>query len=393
MQNKAYRYRLYPNSEQKTLIAKTFGCVRFVYNKCLDKQKQLYESESKHLSLIDMNNYCTRSLKQEFVFLKEVDKFSLNNAVINLDCAYKAFFRKNARFPKFKSKHKSKARYTTNYTNNNIVLGTNSIKLPKLGHVKAVIHRVPDNGTIKSATISLESDGSYYVSVLFEMLDIVKPSVHTGRAIGLDYKSDGLFENSDGNVCGSPKYSRKAQKKLAKEQRRLSRKIEDNILKRDSKGRPVFKRPLDECRNIQKQRLKVARIQVHTSNQRRDFLHKMSYQIANEYDIVCIEDLNMRSLSNKGFGNGKTTMDNGYGMFVNMLEYKLSDRGKNLVKVDRFYPSSQICSCCGNRNPAVKDIRIRTWTCPVCNVRHDRDLNAARNILQQGLRILSKKAG
>ena len=388
MKNKAYRYRLYPNKEQQILLAKTFGCCRKVWNLMLSDKIEHYQNTGQML------HNTPAMYKQEYEYLREVDSLALANVQLNLQAAYKSFFKdKHIGFPKYKSKKYSRNSYTTNNQNGTVNISESHIRLPKIGYIKAVIHRVPDNGTIKSATISLEPDGSYYASVLFEIPDTAVPSVHTGRVIGLDYKSDGLFKDSEGNVCGSPKYYRKAQKKLAKEQRRLSGKIEDNILRRDNKGRPIFKRPLDECRNIQKQRLKVAKILVHTSNQRRDFLHKMSYQIANEYDIVCIEDLNMRSLSNKGFGNGKATMDNGYGMFVNMLEYKLSDRGKSLVKVDWFYPSSQNCSSCGYRNPAVKDLRIRSWTCPVCKVRHDRDLNAAENILQQGLRILSEKAG
>lgn len=194
------------------------------------------------------------------------------------------------------------------------------------------------------------------------------------NAVGLDYKSDGLYVSSDGEVCGSPKFFRKAQKRLARAQQRLSRK------KGSRKGEA-------ESSNHKRQKRLVAKIHRHVANQRRDFLHKESSAITKRYDLVCVEGLDMRVMSNKGFGNGKATLDNGYGMFLDMLEYKLRGKGKALIRVDKWFPSSQICSCCGYKNPEVKDLSVRKWTCLECGTVHDRDVNAAKNILREGVRI------
>lgn len=298
--NKAIKYRLYPNDEQKVMFAKTFGCCRFVYNQLLALQKQRYKDGESHLSKLKSNEFATRTLKKDYDFLKEIDKFAVSNAVFHLADAYDRFFKKQNHFPKFKSKRKSKKSYTTNFTNNNILIGKNVIKLPKVGVVKAVIH------------------------------------------------------------------------KLAKEQRRLSRKAGSK--KNETKSSNYFK-----------QMRKVNRIYRKIANQRLDSLHKKSTEIANQYDVVCVEDLDMKAIGNKGFGNGKATFDNGYGMFLNMLDYKLKERGKYFVKVDKWYPSSQICHCCGSVKKL--DLKDRVYTCD-CGYTGDRDHNAAINILTEGLRIL-----
>ena len=198
------------------------------------------------------------------------------------------------------------------------------------------------------------------------------------NAVGLDYASDGLFVDSDGNVGSRHKFYRESQKKLARAQRELSRKVGAK------KGEP-------KSRNYRKQLARVGKLHRHIANQRRDNLHKRSTEIANQYDVVCVEDLNLRSLSNKGFGNGKATLDNGYGMFLSMLEYKLSDRNKYLVKVSKWFPSSQICSCCGTLHPEMKDLRNRVLQCD-CGITISRDQNAAANILREGLRLLQEVA-
>ena len=368
MANKAYRYRIYPNEEQQTLLAKTFGCVRFVYNKCLDEHERRHAGGEKFASRMDMNNFCIHTLKKEYPFLKDVDKFALTNAVFHLDEGYRRMFRRQGGHPKYKSRHKSKASYTTNFTNGNIKVFDNAIQIPKVGRIKAVIHRkAPDNYSLKSATVSMERDGTYYVSVLYEYDS--EPVASCGMdAVGLDYKSDGLFVSSDGKVCDMPHYYRESQPELAKEQRKLKNKVKGSG-------------------NWKKQQKKIAKKHRHIANQRKDFLHKKSTEIANQYDIVCVESLDMKAMSNKGFGNGKATLDNGYGMFVNMLGYKLSDRGKRLVKVDRWFPSSQICSCCKSKQHMPLD--VRTYECACCGCVIDRDLNAAINILNEGLRIIS----
>ena len=286
--------------------------------------------------------------------------------------------KKNSGSPKFKSRKKCRRSYTTNNQKGSVsIIDGKYIRLPKAGKVTAVIHKMPPEGwTVKSATVSQDPDGSFYVSVLFEYGNAAPSYVpDINNAIALDYKSDGLYIDNNGNVGSNHKYFRESQDKLALEQRKLSRKAGSK------KGEA-------KSNNYYKQLRKVNKIHRHIANQRKDHLHKCSTEIANRYDIVCVESLNMRAMSNKGFGNGKATLDNGYGMFLQFLEYKLADRGKLLVKVDKWYPSSQICSACHNRNHKAKDLKIRRWECPVCHAVHDRDINAAKNILYEGLRLL-----
>ncbi|MDD3241003.1 MAG: RNA-guided endonuclease TnpB family protein [Lachnospira sp.] len=224
--NKAFRFRLYPNKEQEEQTIKTVGCCRFVYNQMLAVQEENYKSGIKHMSRIDSNNYVNRILKQKYEFLKEVDKFALTNSVYALENGYKKFFRKEGGHPRFKSKHHSSKSYTTNFTNNNIFVGDTYIKLPKLGKVKAVIHReIPDDWLIKSATLKQESDGTYYVSLLYEYDMVIIQNMYSYEdTIGLDYKSDGLYMDSNGQVGGTHKFYRESQRKLAKEQRKLKHK-------------------------------------------------------------------------------------------------------------------------------------------------------------------------
>ena len=368
MANKAYKYRIYPSSEQAFILAKTFGCVRFVYNKCLEKQQHLYANGEKYANRTAMNNYCNHELKEKYPFLREVDKFALTNAVYHLDDGYKRMFKHQGRHPRFKSKHKSRASYTSNWTNGNIKLFDRHIQLPKLGKVKAVIHcQAPKGYILKSATVSMERDGTYYVSVLYEYDEQI-PFNAGCKAVGLDYKSDGLYVSSDGETCDMPHYYRESQTALAKAQRKLRHK---------EKG---------SC-NWEKQQRKIARIHRHTANQRKDFLHKKSTEIANRYDIVCVEDLDMRAMANRRFGNGKATLDNGNGMFQNMLEYKMHDRGKLFVKIDKWYPSSQLCCYCGSRQKL--ELHERTYRCPGCGAACDRDYNAAVNILIEGVHMIA----
>lgn len=311
--------------------------------------------------------------KKDYPYLKEVDSLALANVYMDLDRAYQNFFDKRSKFPKFKSLKKVRKAYTTNNQKGSITILDGKIKLPKVGLVKAKIHRqAPDNWVIKSVTISKSSDNKYYASVLFEFEEeAIKPSAFD-TVIGLDYKSDGLYMDSNGNIGSNHKFYRESQKKLAKEQKRLSRK----------KG---SKKNEAKSKNYLKQQERVNRIYRHIANQRLDNLHKLSNEIANHYDVVCVESLNMQNLSNKGFKNGKATMDNSYGMFLNMLEYKLKDRGKHFVKVDKFYPSSQICSKCGARHKL--SLNERTYKCS-CGHVMDRDLNAAINIKREGLKLL-----
>ena len=301
---------------------------------------------------------------------------------MNLQAAYKNFFNKKRKaqsgFPKFKSR-KARNSYTTNNQKGTVaIIDDKYIKIPRIGKIRAVIHRKANTDwKIKSATISKEGDDSYYISILFEYDKAENTYIaDKTNAIGLDYKSDGLYMDNNGDVGTNHKFYRESQKKLAKEQCRLSR------MKGSKKNEP-------KSNNYIKQLRKTNKIHRHVANQRLDNLHKISTEIANQYDVVCVESLNMCSVSNKGFGNGKATMDNGYGMFLRMLEYKLSDRGKYFVKVDKWFPSSQICSCCGNKKKLTLADRI--YRCD-CGLTLDRDQNAAINILNEGLRLLDEVA-
>ena len=378
MPNRAIKYRLYPTTEQRILFAKTFGCCRKIYNRMLADKIESYKQTGRFASVTPAR------YKKEYPYLKEVDSLALANKQLDLQRAFKNCFDKSRKkktgFPKFKSAKHSRKSYTTNNQKGTIALHNKAVRLPKVGMVKAVIHRQPDaDWIIKSATISQESDGKYYVSILFEFeKPVYNHTIHTENAIGLDYASNGLYVDDHGNVGTNHKFYRESHKRLAREQRKLSR------MKGSHKGEP-------KSSNYLKQLYKVNRIYRHIANQRQDHLHKISTEIANQYDVVCVESLNLKSMSNKGFGNGKATMDNGYGMFLTMLEYKLADRGKYFIKVDKWYPSSQICHCCGKIHPEMKDLKIRTMKCS-CGLMISRDQNAAINIKNEGLRMLKSAA-
>lgn len=358
------------------MFAKTFGCCRKVYNLMLSDKIESYKSTGKFVTVTPAK------YKKDYPYLREVDSLALANKQMDLQEAFRNCFsksrKKNNGFPKFKSAKHTRKSYTTNNQKGTVAITNNSIRLPKIGHVKAIIHRKPDdNWSIKSATVTQESDGKFYISVLFEIADTINTYVaDTTNAIGLDYASDGLYVDNNGNVGTNHKYYRESHDKLAKAQRRLSRM--QGTRKHEIKSK-----------NYIKQLRKLNKIHRHISNQRLDNLHQISTKIANLYDVVCVESLNMKFMSNKGFGNGKATLDNGYGMFLSMLEYKLSERNKYLVKVDKWFPSSQICHCCGEVHPEMKNLTIRTMKCD-CGLTISRDQNAAINILREGLRILNE---
>ena len=372
--NKAIKYRLYPSTEQAVMFAKTFGCCRKVYNLMLADKIACYE-ETKSFGKQTPAMY-----KKDYSFLKEVDSLALANAQLNLQSAIKSYYDKSRKkqngFPKFKSAKHSRKSYTTNNQKGTVAIIDNKyIKLPKIGKVKAVIHRQPDTDwVIKSATISQDSDGKYYASILFAFEKIINNVAISDNVLGLDYASDGLYTDSNGNKGTNHKYYRESHRKLAKEQRKLSRKVGS-------------KKNQSKSNNYIKQLHKVNKIHRHITNQRLDNLHKLSTEIANQYDVVCVESLDMKAMSNKGFGNGKSTLDNGYGLFLNMLEYKLYDRGKYFIKVDKWFPSSQICNHCGTVHAEMKDLSIRTMRCD-CGFILNRDYNAALNIKKEGLRLL-----
>ena len=362
--NKAYRFRICPNNTQKTMFAKTFGCVRFIYNKMLEDKIEYYKEHKKMLK------NTPAQYKKEFEWLKEVDSLALANSQLNLESAYNNFFRDpNVGFPRFKSKKHDKNSYTTNCVNGNIAICGDMIKLPKIGLVRLKLHRrIPAHYKLKSVTVSQNASGKYYASILFEYEKQVSDKV-AYNFLGLDFSMHGLYKDSNGEEAEYPRYYRKKEARLKKEQRRLS------LMVKGSKHRD-------------KQRRKLAKVHEKVANCRKDFLHKLSRKLANAYDCICIEDLNMKAMS-QALNFGKSVCDNGWGMFTTFLKYKLEEMGKRLVKVDRFFASSQTCSECGCKNSEIKNLAVRSWTCPDCGKYHDRDTNAAINIRNEGMRIVN----
>ena len=361
--NKAYKFRIYPNEEQSTMIAKTFGCVRFIYNKMLGDKIEYYHQTQKKL------NNTPAQYKVKFEWLKEVDSLALANAQMNLQDAYNNFFKdKKVGFPKFKSKKGSKRSYTTNCVNGNIVVRDGMIKLPKLGFVKMKQHRdIPDSYKLKAVTVSQNTGGKYFASILFEYEEEI-----TGKELesflGLDFSMKELYVDSNGNCPQFSRYYRLSEKKLKREQRKLSKMVKGS-------------------KNREKQRIRISKLYEKVANQRKDFLHKQSRQIANVYDCVCIENLNMQAMA-QALNFGKSVSDNGWGMFTAFLKYKLEELGKKLVKIDKFFASSQLCNVCGYQNSETKDLSVREWICPCCQTHHNRDINAAINIRNEGMRLV-----
>ena len=369
--NKAYKYRICPNPEQEILINKTFGCVRFVYNKMLANRKEVYEQFKDDKALKQQKYLLPADFKKEFEWLKEVDSLALANAQLNLQAAYKNFFRdKSIGFPKFKSKHHDKKSYTTNNQSDTIrLIDSKTIRLPKLKDVRIRLHRqLPQDAVIKSATISKTPTGEYYISVLVEYAADIEPVILTSETVlGLDYSSKSLFVDSQANNADYPRFYRQTEAKLKKAQRKLSKR---------QKG----------SKNRDKQRRKVAKLHEKVANQRKDFLHKLSRQIANAYSAIAIEDLNMRGMA-QSLNLAKSTNDNGFGMLKTFLTYKLAEQGKQLIMIDKWFPSSKLCRFCNNENKELT-LSDRVWTCSHCGAELDRDINAAINIKNEGCRIL-----
>ena len=369
MANKAYKFRIYPDAEQKVLFAKTFGCTRLVYNYYLDKKIKLYQKDKSRFSYTQCAGDMAKLKKEnDYLFLSEVDSIALQQSLRHLDTAFQNFFtRPKTGFPKFKSRRNKKS-YTTICINNNIALQDGFLKLPKIGLVKVKQHRsIPEDYVLKSVTVSQSASGKYYASILFEYENQV-PEQPLQNFLGLDFSMHELYKDSNGNEPCYPKYYRRAERKLKREQRKLS------LMQKGSDNR-------------RKQRIRVAKLHEKIANQRKDFLHKQSRQIANAYDCVCIEDLNMQAMS-QSLHFGKSVADNGWGMFTAFLKYKLEELGKKLIKVDQFFASSQLCSCCGYKNTETKNLSIRAWDCPNCGTHHDRDVNAAINIRNEGMRFV-----
>jgi len=362
MIRRAYKYRIYPNNEQKEYFSKCFGCVRFFYNKSLNDMNDIYKATKKY------EDITPATYKEDYPFLKEVDSLALSNAQMNRNAAFKAFFRGTTKFPKYKSK-KNDQSYTTNNQKGSVRLSDNNryITIPKCKRIMIKKHRDYE-GTIKSVTISKTTDDKYYISLLVETE--IKPLESTNNSIGLDLGVKDLVITSTGLKYKNHKYLTKSEKKLIREQRKLSHMVKGSS-------------------NRNKQRIKVARIYKHINNQRNDYLHKLSKHIIDENQIICVEDLKVMKMSKDNDYN-KSLLDSSMSRLLSMLTYKAKWYGRTLVKVPSNFASSQLCHVCGYKNSITKNLNVRKWKCPECGTTHDRDINAANNILRKGIEMLSK---
>lgn len=373
MANKAYKFRIYPNKAQEELIQKTFGCVRFVYNHFLADRKEAYETAKEARSMFQQNKALT-ALKQEYGWLKEPDKNALQYALRDLNTAYQNFFRNvkkgaNPGFPKFKSKKNDRKSYSTTGYGGATRIEGNKIHLPKLGNVKSSISRqIPEGHRIISATISQNASGKYFASLLTEY-DYTPPEVqiHPENCLGLDYSSPHFYVDSENQTADIPHFYREAEKKLAREQRKMSKMVKGS-------------------NNWKKQKIRVARAYEKVRNKRTDWQQKQSTILANKYDMIAVEDIDYQAMG-RGLHLAKATNDNGFGQFRSFLAYKMEERGKKLVTIDKWFPSSKTCRFCGAINSELKLID-RIWDCPSCGEHIERDLNAAINIKNQGLTLL-----
>ena len=366
IKHKGYKFRLYPNLEQRIFFEKTFGCSRFIWNQMLADRIAHYEETGESLK------NTPAQYKKDFPWLKEVDSLALANVQLNLNKAYKSFFESRVSFPRFKSK-KTVQSYKTNNQNGTIALLDGKVKLPKIGWVKVKAHR-QIKGVIKSATISKTATGKYYISILCE--EEILPLPKTDSNLGIDLGLENFAILSTGEKIGNPKFLTSLSKKLAREQKILSRR---GLL---AKKKGI---KLSESSNYQKQKLKVARLHEKISNQRKDFLHKLSINLIKNHDVICVEDLASRNLM-KNHHLARAIGDVSWYEFIRQLRYKADWYGKKIVTISRWFPSSQLCSACGV-NSGKKALSIREWTCEGCGIHHDRDINASLNILKEGLSL------
>ena len=360
--NKGVKFRIYPNKEQQNLINQTLGCCRLIYNIGLDMRNKAFENGEK-VGYTQTSAMLTEIKRNdEFSFLRDADSVALQQSLRDLDRGFKNFFEKRTKHPRFKSKHGRQSYRTMNPRNNIRIVGK-CIRLPKLGYIK--VRQSMEVGKINNATVMRTPSGKYFVVLNVDFEPELKQNA--GGSIGIDVGIKEFYSDSNGNIVANPKFLEKTSKKLCREQRKLSRK---------KKG----------SNNRNKQRLRVAKVHEKITNQRDDFLQKISTMLISENQVICIEDLKIKNMV-RNHKLARCISSVSWGKFFDMLEYKADWYGNKLVKVPTMYPSSQTCSCCGYKNPLVKNLAVRKWECPNCHTVHDRDTNASINILNKGLSI------
>lgn len=360
---KGFKFRIYPNKQQEILINKTFGCGRFVYNYFLAESNKRYQTKEKFKNYYKMCSSLTGLKRQEGIeWLKEVDSVALQESVKDLDVAFKNFFSHRASSPTFKLKRDNNKSYRTRNQHDLLKFSGHFIKLPKLGLVRYKnIRKI--NGRIFNATVSKTPSGKYFVSICTEVEETIKQNM--GCAIGLDVGLKVFYADSNGNTIANPRYFKQSEKKLAREQRRFSKKEKNS-------------------NNREKQRIIVARVHEKIADQRKDFLHKLSTKLVKENQIISIEDLAVKKMV-KNHKLAKQIGDVSWSEFFRQLKYKAPLYGSTVIKVGRFEATTQTCSACGQKRPEKITLEVRNWVCPNCGANHDRDVNAAINILNLGL--------